>query len=37
MTVIKTIGMQPIMIDIILKIKDISESFIYVDIKRDNK
>ena len=25
------------MIDIILKIKDISESFIYVDIKRDNK
>lgn len=37
MNVIKTIGMQPIMIDIILKIKDISESFIYVDIKRDNK
>ena len=37
MNVIKTIGMQPIMIDIILKIKDIFESFIYVDIKRDNK
>ena len=37
MNVIKTIGMQPIMIDIVLKIKDISESFIYVDIKRDNK
>ncbi len=29
MNVIKTIGMQPIMIDIVLKIKDISESFIY--------
>lgn len=29
MNVIKTIGMQPIMIDIVLKIKDIYESFIY--------
>ncbi len=37
MNVIKTIGMQPIMIDIVLKIKDISESFIYIDMKRDDK
>lgn len=34
MNVIKTIGMQPIMIDIVLKIKDISESFIYRHEKR---
>lgn len=37
MNVIKTIGMQPIMIDIVLKIKDISESFIYIDMKRYDK
>ena len=37
MNVIKTIGMQPIMIDIVLKIKDISEHFIYIDMKRDDK
>lgn len=37
MNVIKTIGMQPIMIDIVLKIKDISEFFIYIDMKRDDK
>lgn len=37
MNVIKTIGMQPIMIDMVLKIKDISESFIYIDMKRDDK
>lgn len=37
MNVIKTIGMQPIMIDIVLKIKDISEPFIYIDMKRDDK
>lgn len=37
MNVIKTIGMQPIMVDIVLKIKDISEPFIYIDMKRDDK
>ena len=37
MNVIKTIGMQHIMIDIVLKIKDISEPFIYIDMKRDDK